>query len=438
VTAAGPAAPDVVMTVDHGPRRRIKVSEPRGEQHVREFPVPSLEARGYSPLRVDVLHTDGTTVGDPAERWHVKLYLCPSPETAAELELVLRHQAELVHAANAAYTTAHPDEVCPWAVAPFWITVHGDVGEAATGTRYDATPEEIRAHPSATIASWFGNGEAIQPERCLLVASPFLDEAGWHRVHGLAIDELAYFTSMARALDVLHRTGVGHCDVKPSNVRRIDRGFARRYVLVDGDSVVGLYSAPGRHGLRHTTLPPAVRRALDEGRQLAAEELAEIDRFGFVLLVLAALAGEESTRQFLDRPESADIRAFLLSRSSRHPEVADVVAGALEPGELTAPGWTAEGWLARLYEAATGRAPAVGAEHREVEWSHHADVAALRRRVQAPGPLTSHDDVGDLLGAMAAQAAEAQARARAQLLWSVRVVCLVLAVIAVIWAWQVS
>jgi hypothetical protein len=436
VTAAGGVAHDVVAMVDGGLRRLIRVAVPEGPQHVREFPIRSPSAMVRSPLPVDVLHTEGATVDDDDERWHVKLYRCSTPEEAAALEQVLRDQAQLVRAANAAFVSAHPDDVCRWAVVQFSVAVHGEAADAATGTRYDATPEEIRSHPSAEIASWFGDGESVQPERCIVVVSEFLGPVRWHGQGGLALEEVPCFTSMARGLDVLHRKGAAHCDVKTSNVRRIDRGPVRRYVLVDGDSVIGVHSAPGPQQVRHTTLPPTVRRALGEGRRLAPEELVEIDRFGFVLLVLAALTDEDWSSQFVDHPDPEDVRAQLLSRSHGHAAVAEVFARALAPGELTAPGWSAEGWLARLREAATGLPPAVPDD--QAGRGHRRDALEMRERLLAGGRSTAQDDPKQLLRAMEEQARDVQDRARAQVVHWVSVVCMVLAAIAVVWAWQAS
>jgi hypothetical protein len=221
--------------------------------------------------------------------------------------------------------------------------------------------------PEDALSGWFGADEP-QPDRCVIIASRHLQPIVWepHRRYP-GVEQLPIFLPTARGLDHLHRLNTAHCDVKPANVARHATGIAASYVFIDSDSVAAVDVPVPCAWLRTTPqwTHPAFRLRLAEGGVVPPAELRAHDRFGFVLVVLVAVAGAAWVYEVLRLGRDQDVRAEVWTWAQHQPaaasaalhavwdspQAADLVTTLVQPLDwavLLDPGWSAEAWIDRL------------------------------------------------------------------------------------------
>jgi len=353
-------APHPTESADPANPGGLLVAPPRpgAKAGLRRFPLPTGRADvRVRDVHVQVLHTTATHVGS-AERSHVKIYRCATPQHAAYLRRHLATQAGLVRQANA--VAGRPGERA-WAVAPIQLVAATPPPEVLT-TRAD--PAALRGAAEHRLSAWFGVPDQPQPDCFVIVASPLLEPVGWAGYEQLGkapsggqLDALA---PLAAGVDRLHFLGVAHCDIKPQNVcHHLDAQGRSGYVLVDGDAITR--SGGPVAELRFTPeyasaeVIRAARRVRAPGRD--SIDVREHDRFGFVLVVLTALIGVDKVDALLrggaDGRRPVDSVAIVEDTlaSAWDPEWSRFVAelvGPFRPGALLDDGWSAKAWLERL------------------------------------------------------------------------------------------
>jgi hypothetical protein len=392
---------------------------PRGEvRKPVEFDVPAAAVEDGRPARsqavsAEVLFTTATNQHDGWPRWHVKIYLCRVEGDANVLLEYLRRQALALGRANShlpAPDGRSPIEP-PWAVVPVQV-VRGDgsveKGADAVTTRLGTPSELIHAQVDKGFPGWFTDHGP--PHLQLLAISPEIDPGQWETYRQRpATEELAGFTMLATGLDELHRGHWAHCDIKPANVCWSTNPHGSGYVLIDTDAATQAEPPPA--GLRLTPLYRYQGIPRQEPRQLRAGLLYAQDRFGFVTVVLSALAGRSWVDSVLLRADPASTGERRVADSEPavvaalrqqwpdrrwEPLIRAVAApfGTTERGPvLEAPGPWAAGWLAWVIAAeeqclpggrrpeGPGPAPAASAFRAEIE-----EIRRYATRMPAPGP----------------------------------------------------
>ncbi|WP_430785894.1 hypothetical protein [Actinoplanes sp. G11-F43] len=390
---------DIRLPIDlTGPQGHALLrADPPGPQEPKEvaFEVPPVNGDGAADhlIRVGtrVVFTDAVNEVAGWRHWHVKVYKCDSLGDARALCQHLHRQATALQRVNN-FLPGQRGRVLepPWAVVPVQV-VRGDgqpeevAGALKTQLGRPDDPVVTRVHRH--LRSWLGDDTL--PECVLLAASPRADPLDWY---GTTLDEphpaterLRYFTTLAAGLDLLHRQGWAHCDIKPDNVCRYTSGRRSEYVLIDTDAATGTTPPPTIAVLRTS---PAYRyrelRRHPEDEPVRAGHLYAQDRFGLMLVVLCALAGRDWVEQVAlavdptdpDRGRIADDDRRMAEALTAHwqdPRWQPLIRAIAEPfgpgpaGALAlerSEPW-AVGWLARLTEAEArcatgepGRAPA--------------------------------------------------------------------------------
>ena len=410
---------------------RIAVAQPaEWPPRPHAFPVPRAQHTGvYDDVRAQVLYTTATS--DDDRRWHVKIYRCATPQHASLLRRHFGDQATLVDQVN--LTCGQRGGVQQWAIAPFSVVAAtADRAGEVTATVLGADANALLTDPEQRLPSWFGIG-AADPASFLLVVSPLLDRIDFPDSRAVpGIETLADLATMAHGLDACHQRRVAHCDIKPDNV--CWRIGTRSYVLVDADAVIRLdtpnvqlrfterYASKDlRAWARAARAPGAV-----EDRPLDEKRLRAHDRFGFVVVVLAAVAGRRWVHTLLtttaddherlaDRPE--DVLASLLRLwGPRWQPLADELAAPFTRGALDGDAPWAAGWVERL--AAVGAPLPAEPDPRPTTMPPPAEVgrwarviAEIRSEVEElriPNPRRP-DAVGDAVDSRAVDAARGAA-----------------------------
>jgi hypothetical protein len=381
---------------------------PAGVAPVRqEFPVhaPDLGQAGV-PLHAEVLYTRAISLLGRLEGrdWHVKLLRTATPQHAALLYDHFHNQSVRVNALVVRSGGRVLDP--PWGIAPVhpidpWRLAAGLDEPTRTGLG-PAPPKPARTDERLT--GWFGTPEP-SPAACVVaVVTPWLAEAALESLPAEPLlVALPDFAEMARALDLAHADDLAHCDVKPDNLRQ----SGSCVVLVDTDAVTDLTLE--RPVCRLTT--PYLRAgALRPGAALVNQDLVDHDRFGFALVVLAAVAGTawvthalrgEPGRRIVDgrAPLAEALRGQWADAG--HPALRPVDGVAGEPAavpliEVLAepfdeqasrdPAWSCAGWLARAIEAANVTGPAYDAAAPVYTGPYAAAMARLRDVLDACTP----------------------------------------------------
>jgi hypothetical protein len=325
----------------------------------RKFPIPAATSDGRPYyLDVQVLYTSGIWCDPASTEWHVKIYRCATPQHADQLRRYLRTQASLVGNVNAA--VGGTGQAPPWAIAPVTVLPLGSVPGGPLPTELDVDPEVISADPENRLSAWFGVPEQPQPHSFLIVVSPMLKKVGWApsslRANAPGIDQLADLKTLATGLDRCHKLGIAHCDIKPENVcRNVRAAGGSGYVLIDGDAVSRTHE---RLVALRLTLNYASPRITRQWRQSydgnTVADVREHDRFGFALVVLAAVAGADRVAALLvldehggrpvDNPEivRTAIESYWPARWSRF---AEALASPFRENALVGDDWKAVDWL---------------------------------------------------------------------------------------------
>ncbi|WP_305789962.1 hypothetical protein [Symbioplanes lichenis] len=306
--------------------------------------------------------------------WHVKIYTCASLGDAETLRQYLNAQASALQRANtylpgaARRTPIEP----PWAVVPVQV-VRGDGRleqlSGAVTTRLGVPSDQIVAQLESRLPRWIGGA---RPDLVLLAVSPQIEALPWEPLrHWPGTEHLADFAQLAAGIDQLHQLRWAHCDIKPENVCWCAHQDGSGYVLIDTDAAT--QADPPPRALRGTALYEytglrALRLDDPEGlRHLTPGLLYAQDRFGFLTVVLSALAGrhwvdhtllgpdpDDPSRRVADSAEA--VRHALRAHwpDPRWAPLADALAHPFGPDgriALEAPGPWAETWLSGVRDA---------------------------------------------------------------------------------------
>ena len=357
-TSSADPTPMSLDMVARGREVRLLVDPPPLDTPIRfkEFPV-AMPGLGDT-MDVEILYTEAETDGEPEQRWHVKLYACPTPQHALRLRRYLRDQSRIVPKVNSAARAlgAAGRPMAPVYVAPP-LTETRLTRETAT-RRADVDPAVFAE--AERLAIWFGSPDVPQPDSYVVVVSPLLEPVWWAATsESPHLDALADLRPIAQAVRACHEQKVLHGDVTPQNVCSDDDGL----VLVDGDAITPLDK--GR--LVRRTAYYTSRAVLDqlEGRVVAAPQrpafdFREHDRFGFAVLALTALAGTGPTNALLTpygRSRDIDDPDLVASElqdqwsDERWPELINRLAEPFRP-EVLQQAWDPVQWLDELVRAA--------------------------------------------------------------------------------------
>jgi hypothetical protein len=355
---------DVWFTVD-SKTNLLRVAPPKAgiRPQDREFPIPSATPdRPIRYLDVQVLYTQGTRKSEIPDDWHVKIYRCATPQHADQLRRYLRTQAALIDRVNAAI--GGTGQAPPWAIAPVTVLsagtwYHG--GQQATNMH--TTEREVVDDPENRLSAWFGVPEQPQPHCYVIAVSPLLRGVHWAdstlRRGAPGVEQLPELMTLAEGIDRCHELDIAHCDIKPDNVCRYLRaGGGSGYVLIDGDAVAHTRGRIADLRLTRTYASPVIKALLRRSHDRHAEvDLRENDRFGFVLVTLAAVAGADRVAALLARDESGGspidspeivTRALATYWPEQWSAFAAALAAPFQYDALVGDDWTAMGWLTWL------------------------------------------------------------------------------------------
>jgi len=170
-------------------------------------------------------------------------------------------------------------------------------------------------------------------------------------------EAVAYGKSLCQALAALHKHGILHCDIKPTNVMIAHDGG--RVVLVDlGSASDASPSAPGHSvfGTPFTTAPEVLLNAAKPG--------PVTDLYGLGATLFWVIAGrypvEANTREELERKYRDGERAHLVDeRSDLSDSFMKVVEGAIDPEPGRRYGSVGEMYLALLRAQTQPRKPTI-------------------------------------------------------------------------------
>lgn len=279
----------------------------------------------------------------------IKTYECYTVDDAAVLEQHFRSQQQVIRAINReAGTSAALEEVEVWRGRPLrvtgTVTYYGEIPTTQSAAARTVTPH-------------------LQPDHRVFVSRPSLPPADWT---GGGTSGPERLVQLARTLDIAHRQGAAHCDVKPENVRvkqqyeRHDAAVAKAWtVLIDSEA----FTQPNGR-VRYTGLhTPSYTHPAFDPEVLAhprVEELVANDRLGFVAITIAALFGSEVCNQVFAVPQpSPSWRRQVLTDTvaERLPHAAadaliETLMAPLETdsGRLVeaVDSWSCSGWLAQV------------------------------------------------------------------------------------------
>ncbi|MFJ5989232.1 hypothetical protein [Lentzea sp. NPDC092896] len=394
---------------------RILLIEPpstANKPEERLFPVPSSSAeRPMRHLVTQVLYSVAAEQDRPESRWHVKMYRCATPQHAAQLRRYLRTQAVLIEQVNA--SVGGTAQAPPWVITPVHV-LSGRTGRTGPpqATNLSMPEHEVVSDPENRLSAWFGVADRPQPACFVLVVSPLLTPVGWPRADmrtvAPGVEQLPELRTLAIGLDAMHKRDIAHCDIKPANVCRYLTADNRSgYVLIDGDSVArataqlpelrfsAAYASPEVLYQRHRMRAP--------GRERQEIDLREHDRFGFALVVLTAVAGEDRVAPMLTQDDdgrrtvdSPDVVAGALA--AYWPEhwrpFAKVLAAPFQPNALGGDEWSATRWIDELQSLIRTR-PSTQDDPREDErlppvgrHARHVDEIRAEVRAQPQGRRT--------------------------------------------------
>lgn len=379
----------------------IAPPDPADRAQDRRFAVPSGNRDGTDrDVAVQVLYSTATTLNRPEDAWHVKIYRCATPQHAIWLSAYLSDQATLIAQVNA--QVPHNEGDNSYAIAPISVIRPGAAAGVAASTEYWVGEREIIEDPENRLSAWFGVTGQPQPDRFVIVISPLLDPVGWplaRHLEGPGVELLPQFAALARGLDTCHGWDVAHCDIKPANVCQVSARGRTSYVLIDGDSVTHLRGqlpalrfTPKYASAAMIERATAVRAPNSRPIPMTPGELKAHDRFGFVLLVLTAVMGEDRVdallrpadngQRLIDQPEAvaAALRGYW---GGNWPQLVEELLVPFQPGILRLDNWSAGHWLARLWAVAEpARLPVLAPVSPPPSGRHHKLVLALREELR--------------------------------------------------------
>ncbi len=280
----------------------------------------------------------------------VKVYECYTVHEAAALENHFRHQQEVIQSINRTAGVAALEEVEVWRGQP--------VRAAGTVTYYGT---RLTSHSPASPSQ-----PHLQADHRVFVARMWLESPDWATGGLTSLRELE---PLARTLDLAHRQGAAHCDVKPENLL-LKHPFdtpssavaSTLAVLVDSEAFTqpngripstGLHTPPYAH--------PSFNPLDPESQPL--EHLVANDRLGFVAITITGLFGPEVCSQVFGdpQPSSAGRRAALTDAAISGlpqvsaPRLTELLMAPLadESSKLaeSTTSWSCEAWLSDVIAA---------------------------------------------------------------------------------------
>lgn len=301
----------LTIDIDGFPRHaRLTVAPPVAWQPKRAgFAVTRTGGGPPSMIDTQVIFTTAENECDGWRHWHVKIYRCVNGSDAVTLREHLHRQAAALRRVNSYLPAPRRRQAIepPWAVVPVQV-VRGDGElervEGEVETRLGASEDDILERLRRHLPAWLG--DAARPEEILFAVSPRIDELTWEDTNAHpATEHLEAFATLAAGLDQLHGHGWAHCDIKPDNVCRCSYGGRTDYVLIDTDAATRADPPPGRVRSSPRYTYRGIREREDH---LSPGLLYAQDRFGFLTVVLSALAGREWVDRVLlaEDPEDRD------------------------------------------------------------------------------------------------------------------------------------
>lgn len=394
--------------------------------------MPPIGGASGGPVRRIRTQVVFTTAGNERHgwpTWHVKIYGCADLGDAEALRRHLHEQATALQRANRYLggTDRRTPVEPPWAVVPVQV-VRGD-GQleqlsGAVTTRLGTPSDEVVAQLHRRLPSWIGPD--ARPDLFLLAVSPQIDLLDWEPVRRWpGTEHLVDFRLLAAGLDELHQLRWAHCDIKPENVCWCASQDSSGYVLIDTDAATQADPPPA--GLRGTELYEygGIRRMRHDpqGWQLTPGLLYAQDRFGFLIVVLCALAGRHWVEHTLLHTDPADPYARVadseeavlraLREQWADPRWEPLIVVLAEPfgtgprGQIAieSPHPWAQAWLGEVIEAerrcGTGRPPAP--VRTDLVDAYAGPIAAVRAYAQR-GPATRPERVHRAYDAIAHRA----------------------------------
>ncbi|MBM7773986.1 hypothetical protein JOD54_004190 [Actinokineospora baliensis] len=334
-------------------------------------PSESEDARGFTvrekdgsttTLAVKVRYTEGKPLFDEpnpdgSEKWHVKMYRCDTPEDAARLGRFLARQVGEIERANVA--VGGSNQRPRWVIAPVHI-LELVPPAARLATKLADAGGRIPDGVDGKLARWFGVPDSPQPGTCVLVASAYLEKVGWlgasYRAEAPGFSQLKHLRELADGLEHCHGLNFAHGDIKPDNVRRLASTDRHGYVLIDGDSIMPLVcpAAEARPTDRYVSQAYRLQKAAGDN-----VHLRDLDRFGFALITITAVAGRERLAGLLvERGGGArdidDHGAVLTALGNGWPDhwraFATELAAPFGGTHFADPAWSMVEWIDRLAE----------------------------------------------------------------------------------------
>ncbi|WP_436529277.1 hypothetical protein [Actinoplanes sp. HUAS TT8] len=292
-------------------RAHLIIAPPRsGPPKQVDFAVRPDDSGGrLVKIEAEVIFTTADNESDGWRHWHVKIYRCASGPDAGLLRRHLHQQAAALQRVNSYLPAPRRRQAIepPWAVVPVQV-VRGDGGldkiDDFVRTVLGASEEDIVARLRRHLPDWLGT--TVRPEEILFAVSPRIDELTWEDTNSHpATEHLEAFATLAAGLDHLHGNGWVHCDIKPDNVCRCTYGGRTDYVLIDTDAATRADPPPPRV---RSSPRYAYRGIRESDHALSAGLLYAQDRFGFLTVLLSALAGREWVDRVLlaEDPEDRD------------------------------------------------------------------------------------------------------------------------------------
>lgn len=309
---------------------------------------------GVTSHEVIVTKREATIAGQRKPSF-IKTYECYTVDEAARLEEHFCNQQEVIRVVNREAGAVVLEELEVWRGAPIRGT--------GTVTYYGVIP----ATQTAAVAAMEPH---LQPDHRVFVSRPSLPPPDWADGGLASLDDLS---PLAHALDIAHRQGAAHCDVKPENLRirqqyeGPDAAVARTWaVLVDSEA----FTQPNGR-VRYTGLhtPPYTHPSFDPAALTAArlEQLVANDRLGFVAIAITTLFSPRVCGQvFADPQPSPGWRREVLTEAvaDQLPQVpseilVDLLMAPLEAdssklAESTV-SWSCRDWLTRVTDATARR-----------------------------------------------------------------------------------
>jgi hypothetical protein len=416
--------PALILDLD-GPQWQVQlaVAAPvTGDRKSVDFDIPPFGGGGSGQLRrirTQVIFTTAANEQDGWPTWHVKIYGCADLGDAEALRQHLHEQATALQRANRYLggTDRRSPVEPPWAVVPVQV-VRGDGRleqlSGAVTTRLGSPGDQADAQPHRRLPSWIGPD--ARPELFLLAVSPQIDLLHWEPLRRWpGTEHLVDFRLLAAGLDQLHQLKWAHCDLKPENVCWSAAPDSSGYVLIDTDAAT--QADPPPSGLRGTELYEyggikRMRRDSARGWELTPGLLYAQDRFGFLNVVLCALAGRDWVEQTLLHTDPADPaqrvadseQAVLKALREHWPEPRwePLIVALAEPfgtgprgrTAIESPRPWAQGWLAEVIEAERrcGADPQPDPAGTDPGYAYAGHLTAIRAYAQR-GPATRPERV---------------------------------------------